>query len=178
MTKKIIFSGFGGQGVLSSGFLFAEACVKEGYNVTYFPSYGAEMRGGTANCHVIVSTERIASPIITETDILVALNEPSLNKFFTKVKKEGLIFINTSVIKKKIENLFYRIFGFPLDELSLKKLGSSKFANIIQLGVLSKLTDIVKENSLMEAIVNKFGSKGDKIVELNLKALEIGYGLV
>lgn len=178
MIKKIIFSGFGGQGVLSVGYIFADACIQNGYNATYFPSYGAEMRGGTANCHVIISDEEIASPIINGIDILVAFNTPSFNKFSPRVVKDGLIIINTSVIKEKVENLVAKIIGFPLDELSLSKLGSSKFANIILLGVISKITDFVKESQLIKAITEKFKEKGQEIVDFNIGALKLGLSLV
>ncbi len=178
MTNRIIFSGFGGQGLLSAGLLFAEASVIDGYNATYFPSYGAEMRGGTANCQVIISTDIIASPIISQADILVAFNKPSIDKFSKKLVKNGLAIINSSVVKEKVDNIVAKIMVFKFDEISLEKLGSSKFANTILVGVLSKITGIVKEKNLIKAIQNKFGEKGQKIVDSNVNALRIGLSLV
>jgi len=177
MTKKIIFSGFGGQGILSAGLLFAEAAIMEGFNATYFPSYGAEMRGGTANCHVIVSKGAIASPIISKTDILAAFNAPSLKKFYGRLKENGVIIFNSSVIKEEIGNLAAKILGFRLDEICLEKLGSSKFANMILLGILAKITDLVKENSLIKAIENRFRAKGEKVFNSNIEAFKIGFAL-
>ncbi|MGC8765193.1 MAG: 2-oxoacid:acceptor oxidoreductase family protein [Brevinematia bacterium] len=177
MTKKIIFSGFGGQGLLTAGYLFAEASVMDGLNSTYFPSYGAEMRGGTANCHVIISEEKIASPIISSTDILVAFNSPSLNKFSKRLKNEGMAILNMSVIKEELKNLAKKIMGFKFDEICLLKLGSSRFSNIVLLGVLARITDIVKESSLIKAIEEQFWTKGKNIVTANIEALKIGLSL-
>ena len=105
MTMKIILSGFGGQGVLSAGLLLAEAAMEEGWHSTFFPSYGAEMRGGTANCHVIISDTNIASPVVTEADVLIALNKPSFDKFLPAVKEGGTIIVNSSIIKEKLDEL-------------------------------------------------------------------------
>ncbi len=177
MTNKII-SGFGGQGLLSAGLIIAEASVIEGHNATYFPSYGAEMRGGTANCHVIISDEKIASPIISKADMLVAFNKPSLDKFAKRLVENGLAIINSSVVKNPIDKIKAKIMNFKFDEICLEKLGTSKFSNIILVGIIAKLTGLVKEISLIKAIENKFLEKGLKIVNANIDALRIGLALI
>lgn len=178
MTNKMIFSGFGGQGLLSAGLILAEASVIEGYNATYFPSYGAEMRGGTANCHVIISDEKIASPIISKADMLVAFNQPSINKFAARLIDNGLAIINSSVVKNTVNDIKAKIMNFKFDEICLEKLGSSKFSNIILVGIVAKLTGLVKEDSLIKAIQNKFSEKGPKIIDANINALRIGLSLI
>ena len=101
MTKEIIISGFGGQGVVSSGIILGYAGLIEDKHVTFFPSYGAEMRGGTANCSVVISSEPVASPIVANPDIVIVMNEPSLAKFESMVKPKGLLFYNQTLIKSK-----------------------------------------------------------------------------
>ncbi|MCX7820220.1 MAG: 2-oxoacid:acceptor oxidoreductase family protein [Brevinematales bacterium] len=178
MTNKMILSGFGGQGLLTAGLILAEASVMEGYNATYFPSYGAEMRGGTANCHIIISDEKIASPIISKADMLAAFNKPSLERFSERLIENGLAIINSSVVKDSLNNIKAKIMNFKFDEICLEKLGTSKFSNVILIGIIAKLTGLIKENSLIKAIENKFSEKGQKIVKANIDALKIGFSLI
>lgn len=174
MTHKIIISGFGGQGVLSAGLLIAESAVEEGYNATFFPSYGAEMRGGTANCHVIISDGEIASPIIKKADTLIALNSPSLDKFVPLLKEDGLLLLNSSVVTQKVNQDKITTVEIPLDSLALEKLGNSKSANVIIIGAFAKLTGILDAVKIRHAITKKFASKGSGIIDMNMRALELG----
>ncbi len=174
MTQKIIISGFGGQGVLSAGLLIAESAVEEGWNATFFPSYGAEMRGGTANCHVIISDSEIASPIIKSADTLIALNSPSVDKFLPLLKKDGLLLVNSSVVSGNLDAGARKVVELPLDSLALEKLGNSKSANVIIIGAFAKLTNVLKPEKIKSAIEKKFASKGGKIIDMNLRALELG----
>lgn len=175
MTQKIILSGFGGQGILSAGLLIAESAVVEGWNATFFPSYGAEMRGGTANCSVILSDKEIASPIITMGDTLIAMNKPSLDKFLSKVKPDGLVIINSSVIKGDIDVGGRTLISLPFEGIALEKLGSPKSANVVLIGAFTKVTKSLKLENIKHAIEKKFADKGEKVVNLNYQALELGY---
>jgi 2-oxoglutarate ferredoxin oxidoreductase subunit gamma len=172
MKHEIIIAGFGGQGVLTLGVILANSAVLEDKNATWLPSYGPEMRGGTANCHVIISDNEIGSPIINKADILVVFNRPSLDKFLTKIKKKGLLIINSSLIKQKIVKKDIKIIKLPLVELS-EKIGNQKVGNVIALGSLINLTKLVEKESVIESIKQNFKDK-KKIIQLNKNALELG----
>ena len=176
MTNKIILSGYGGQGVLSAGIMMAEAAMAEGYKVTFFPSYGAEMRGGTANCYVILSDREIASPVIASADTLIALNQPSFDKFLPRVKKDGLLILNSSGIKNEAGIGERKAVRVPVEGLALEKLGNAKTMNVIILGAFARATGLLKIEKLKTSIEEKFKRKGDKIVQLNFQALELGFG--
>jgi 2-oxoglutarate ferredoxin oxidoreductase subunit gamma len=175
MTQKIILSGFGGQGILSAGLMLAESAVREGYEATYYPTYGAEMRGGTANCHVILSKNFISSPIIGQADTLFALNAASLAKFAPRVRKDGIVIVNSSVVTGKVEVPGCRVVTIPVEELALEKLNDSRVANVIMIGAFAKLVDFLKFDELKAAIAEKFARKGKQLIELNFRALEMGY---
>lgn len=176
--ERLIVSGFGGQGVLSVGLLLAEAGVKEGLESTFFPAYGAEMRGGTANCQVILSEDRIGSPIIIESDSLIAFNEVSINRFLPQLMKEGMLLINSSVVTGDYDNKEKEIYKIPADEMAVKKIGNNKVSNIIMLGAFLKKKALVSIENVMKAIKEKFISKGEKIIKDNFNALELGYSLL
>lgn len=176
MTNKIILSGYGGQGVLSAGIMMAEAAMAEGYKVTFFPSYGAEMRGGTANCYVIISDKEIASPVVAAADTLIALNKPSLEKFLPRVKENGLVIVNSSSVKDNAEFGNRKAIRIPVEGLAMEKLGNPKMMNVIILGAFAKATGLLQIDKLKTSIEEKFKRKGDKIVKLNFQALELGFG--
>lgn len=175
---EIIYSGFGGQGVLASGVLLANAGMKDGKHVTWIPSYGAEMRGGTANCSTKISDGKISSPFVYNPDVLVALNEPSLDRFENSIKPDGLIIVNSSIvpddreIRKDVE-----VVRIPVTEKA-RELGNIRVANIISLGVLLGKLPVVSEESLLEAVKDQFGDKGDKVVKLNEEAFNAGRNFV
>lgn len=167
-------SGFGGQGIVSGGILLAYAGMIEGKNVSFFPSYGAEMRGGTANCSVVISDEEIASPVVTQPDVAIVFNEPSFAKFEPLVKKGGILIINSSLVNSKSARTDIKILEIPLN-LIADKLGNSKVINMVALGVLSKLTGGVKKQSLLDAIPNVYKKLKPEVIEINKKAVEEGY---
>ena len=170
----MIIAGFGGQGVLTLGVLIANSTVIEGKNSTWLPSYGPEMRGGTANCHVILSSEEIGSPIVNNPDILIVFNNPSLEKFFSKLKKDGILIYNSSLIKNEIEQK--NKIGLPLVKLA-KQIGTKKVINTIALGALIQETGIVKKDSVIKSLEEKFKGK-QEVIQTNKKALKLGMDYV
>jgi len=142
MTTATMFAGFGGQGVLLMGYVLSHGAMLKGLNVTYFPAYGTEMRGGTANCTVIVSDKKIASPVTSKPDILVAMNYPSLVKFEPTVKQGGLVFINSSLIDEKPERNDIIPVPVPIGALA-GELGSDRQANMIMIGAIMAKTGLL-----------------------------------
>jgi 2-oxoglutarate ferredoxin oxidoreductase subunit gamma len=142
MTTATMFAGFGGQGVLLMGYVLSHGAMLKGLNVTYFPAYGTEMRGGTANCTVIVSDKKIASPVTSKPDILVAMNYPSLVKFEPTVKQGGLVFINSSLIDEKPEREDIIPVPVPIGALA-GELGSDRQANMIMIGAVMAKTGML-----------------------------------
>ncbi|MGL5257858.1 MAG: 2-oxoacid:acceptor oxidoreductase family protein [Proteocatella sp.] len=174
MENKIICAGFGGQGVMSMGQLLAYAGMIEGKNVSWLPSYGPEMRGGTANCAVTVSDEEIGSPIITnDADVAMIMNLPSLIKFENDVKPGGKIFINSSLITKKVERTDVEVYYIDANELA-KEIGNPKAANLVMLGALLKSMSIVDIESILEAFKKVFGPSKEKFIPQNRDALVKG----
>jgi 2-oxoglutarate ferredoxin oxidoreductase subunit gamma len=170
-THKLIIAGFGGQGVMLMGEMIAYAGMLEGKEVTWMPSYGPEMRGGTANCTVIVSDKRISSPIISEATCVVVMNEPSLRKFEGHVKPGGLLFINRSLIKGKpfredIEALYVHA-----NEIAVG-LQNDKVSNMVILGAVIRKTGIVKMESIEKAMEKYFSGEKSNLLPINKKALE------
>lgn len=177
MTREIIIAGFGGQGVVSSGILLAHAGLQEGKNVTFFPSYGAEMRGGTANCSVVVSSDPIASPVVTNPDIVVIMNEPSLAKFEPTVKPGGLLFYNKTLIHSQPKRTDIAVIPIEANAVA-EELGQGRIANMVMLGGVAKKTGLVKLESLFKAQRKSFGKAKEEQLQLNDKALERGYNLL
>jgi len=176
MTEKVIISGFGGQGVLSAGFLLAEAAMHAGMEVTYYPSYGAEMRGGAANCHVVMSDQEIYSPVIAVADSLIALSQVAFEKFFGLVRGGGTILVDASV---KTSEGAAQVVALPFEEVTLREIGNIRALNTVVIGAYAALhKGWLKKAWLEDALVHKFSSKGQKIVDVNLKALERGYTLL
>ncbi len=172
MTYEIISAGFGGQGVLLLGQLITYAGMREGKNVSWLPSYGPEMRGGTANCSVIVSDEEIGSPVVNEADIVVVMNRPSLDKYESYVKKGGLLFINSSLIDKKVERDDIEAVYVPANELA-DELGNQKVANIVMLGAVLNRTGIVKPETCIAQMKESFGERKAHLIPLNEKAIHM-----
>ena len=177
MTKEIIISGFGGQGVVSSGIILAHAGMVEDKHVTFFPSYGPEMRGGTANCSVVVSSETVASPIFADPDIVLIMNEPSLARFEPAVKPGGFLFYNRTLIKSKPQRKDITI--IPVDANAIaEELGQGRIANMVMLGAMAKKTGIVKLETLEKTQRMRFKKADKEQLALNDKALERGYNLL
>ncbi len=178
MLQEMIFAGFGGQGVLSMGTLLAYAAMKENKHVSWMPSYGPEMRGGTANCIVNVSDNPISSPIVTEYDVAVVFNLPSLNKFEPKVKKGGVLIWESSTIKEAPTRKDIDIYAVPAIKTASEKLKNVKVMNMIALGALVKIKPIIKSDTLIKALKDTLPSRHHHLIPLNEKALELGMSMV
>ncbi|MDD5644853.1 MAG: 2-oxoacid:acceptor oxidoreductase family protein [bacterium] len=175
MERRIMISGFGGQGIIALGKFIAITAMMSDSNVSYLPSYGAEVRGGTANCQVIISNGQIASPCIEKTDMLLAMNQPSLDKFAGAVKANGLILANTSFSDGKagVTGKNPRIYHIPATELAVK-LGEIKVANVVALGALLSIEEFLPVDMVKKNFSKVLRDKGKDIIELNLNALECG----
>ncbi len=174
MLNKVVFAGFGGSGVLMMGYVYALSVMKEGKEVTYLPSYGAEVRGGTANCTVVVSDEEIASPVASEPDVAVVLNTPSLLKFQYKIKKGGILIINSSLLTKPPTRENIEIYKIPASEIS-KELGDLRIMNIVMLGAFVKITNSVNYSVVEYCLEETFGKKKKEVFKLNKVALKTGF---
>jgi 2-oxoglutarate ferredoxin oxidoreductase subunit gamma len=172
MQSEVQFAGFGGQGIMLMGQILAQAAMDEGFEVVWIPSYGPEMRGGTAYCTVVISDRLIGSPIIRNPGHLVAMNSPSLEKFAPFVKAGGVIFINSSIISIDAGRDNVDVLRVPVIDIA-KELGNVKTANIIALAAFVSRSKVVKFNSLEDAVRAKFAQK-EKLIPLNMKALEEG----
>jgi 2-oxoglutarate ferredoxin oxidoreductase subunit gamma len=177
MLTRVIFSGFGGQGVLSMGITLANAAMLEGRHVTYLPSYGAEVRGGTANCTVVVSDEEIASPVASDPDFVVAMNQPSFAKFQGILQSGGLLLVNSSLVNTTSYRSDIEILAVPTSELA-EKIGAIKVANMVMLGALIKTSDIVAFDVMLANLAAILGEGKTKLIKLNREALQVGYNYV
>jgi len=172
MQSEIQFAGFGGQGIMLMGQILAQAAMNEGFEVVWIPSYGPEMRGGTAYCTVVISDRLIGSPIIRNPQHLVAMNRPSLEKFAPTVKADGVIFVNSSIISIDARRKDVDEVRVPIIEIA-KELGNIKTANIVALAAFVSRSAVVKFDSLQKAVKDKFAQK-EKLIPLNMQALEEG----
>ncbi len=173
MTNEIIISGFGGQGVMAIGKTLTEAGMKEGMEVSWLPSYGPEMRGGTANCSVVLSHEPIVSPIVLEPSELIAMNLPSLIKFEPVVKKGGTIFVNSSVVDQKVSRSDVRAVYVDCIKIA-DELGNAKVANMVMLGAYIEAMKNLSTDTIKEMLVHMFTGPKAKLVDLNIEALKRG----
>lgn len=172
---RIIFSGFGGQGVLTLGQIVASIALNKGLEVTWMPSYGAEMRGGTANCAVVVSDKPIGSPVVTSNiDILCAMNGPSIDKFLSEVRPGGYILVNSSIITEEIDRNDVNVLKIDATNIAVEA-GSLKVANMVMLAGFLKASDLFTMDDIKQIMEQKFAQKNPKLIPLNLKAIEIGY---
>ncbi|HAJ26018.1 MAG TPA: 2-oxoacid:ferredoxin oxidoreductase subunit gamma [Syntrophus sp. (in: bacteria)] len=176
MIRKTIFAGFGGQGVLMMGYIYAHAVMNEGYHVTYLPSYGVEVRGGTANCTVAVSDEEIASPIASEPDYLVVMNKPSLYTYQNRLAPQGSIFLNSSIIDTKPTRKDVNIHDVPVGEMA-GRLGNPRVQNIVMMGSFIKKTGLITPESFLKGLKQILGEKKKSAMEINRKAFAAGYNL-
>ncbi|HOP86940.1 MAG TPA: 2-oxoacid:acceptor oxidoreductase family protein [Syntrophorhabdaceae bacterium] len=177
MLIKTIFSGFGGQGVLSMGYTLANTAMHEGKYVTYLPSYGVEVRGGTANCTVVISDEEIASPVASEPEFVVAMNQPSFVRFQSILQSGGLLLVNSSLVNTSSARGDIEIISVPTSELA-EKLGQIKVANMVMLGAFIKATSIVSFDFLIDHLAEILGEGKSKLIQLNKDALETGYNFI
>lgn len=176
MERNLMVAGFGGQGIMMLGKLLSYAtCESTDYNVTFFPSYGAEQRGGTANCYVVISDEPIGAPLGDAMDDLVVMNGPSLNKFLYKLVPGGTLFINSSIVTDEVTRSDVKVVKAPVTELALE-MGNAKVLNIIMLGVYIGYTKCLPEDVVLDTIVRKLGKKAN-LIPLNKEAFAKGLAL-
>lgn len=173
MRVSAIFSGFGGQGVMSMGQLLAYAAMYEDREVTWLPSYGPEMRGGAANCTVVVSDQPVGSPLVSKADVCVVMNRPSLDKFESMVVPGGLLVVNTSLCDKKPSRTDLVTVSLPATDLA-SELGEIRVANMVALGALLAARPIVKVESVVDALRKALPAHRQHLIPLNQKALALG----
>ncbi len=172
MQSEVMFAGFGGQGILMCGKVLAHAAMEEGHEVVWIPSYGPEMRGGTAYCLVMISDKPIGSPVVRNPSHLVAMNRPSLEKFAPFVKTDGIVLINSSLIAIDAGREDVDVIKVPVTSIA-KELGSVRAANIVALGAFVARSNIVGFDTLRHCVHEEFVNKNN-FLSLNLKALEEG----
>ena len=178
MKEQCIFAGFGGQGMLLIGKFLAEAGMESGKHVSWLPSYGPEMRGGTANCSVVVSDRPVASPLIAQADTILAMNKPSLLKFQSDVKPGGLLLINSSIIDIKTDRDDVDAVYVPCNEIA-ESIGNLKGPNVVFLGAyIAKRPDVISEDAIINAMRIELGEKKAKFLDGNIKALQAGMAYV
>lgn len=177
MEKNFILAGFGGQGILLAGTVLANAFMLDDKNVTWYPCYGAEMRGGTVNCEVVVSDTEVSSVHKRECDYALVLNQQSFDRFVETVKSGGTIIANSTLIAEtKPRNDIHYVFA-PMGKLA-NDLGTSKVTNVVSLGVLSSVVDFISKDALRLAIEKVLGAKKKDLLPLNMKALKAGAELI
>lgn len=176
MNCEIIISGFGGQGVLAFGQILSYSALKENKNTTWFPAYGPEQRGGTAYCTVVISDVEVASPISSNPDVVVAFNQPSLEKFESWLKKEGLLILNKSLIQKKATRDDIEV--IYVDALTLaRQIGEERAFNMILLGKFIKEKPILSVETVQSVIKDFFSYRGQTTIDKNLEAFKVGLEL-
>ena len=176
MLIKTIFAGFGGQGVLSMGLNLAQAAMLEGRHVTYLPAYGAEVRGGTANCTVAVSDEEIASPVASAPEFIVAMNQPSLIRFQHQIQSGGVFFVNSSLVEVEVMRGDIDVIKVPANSIA-EEMGNARSANMVMLGAFTKKSNIVSLESIIKGLEDALKGK-KKLVAVNTEALKKGYDLL
>jgi len=170
MMTKTVFAGAGGQGVLMMGYILSVSAMKDGKHVTYLPSYGAEVRGGTANCTVSISDEEIASPVASSPDFVVVMNKPSMLKYQWVIKSGGIMIINSSLIDSDPTRDDIDIVKVPANDIAIE-LGSERVLNIIMLGAFVAKTGIITHDSIMNGLAEVLKGKKVGSMELNRKGM-------
>lgn len=177
MTREFIFAGSGGQGVMSMGMAVAGAAMREGRQVSWLPSYGPEQRGGTANCMVVVSDEPVASPLVTEPDVVVAMNAPSLARFGGLVRPGGLLFVNRSLAPEVPERGGVTVHALPALEIA-EGMGDARVANMVMLGAVLRATGVAALASVVQVLPWVLPPRHHHLLALNRAALERGASLL
>ena len=173
MTERVIMAGFGGQGLLFMGKLLAEMMMEKDFHVTWFPSYGAEVRGGTCNCHVIVSDEEIFSPVVERATTLGIMNEPSYTRFAPRLEPNGLLLLNTTMVPSVDAKSDPRIFPIPVTDLAAE-LGNVRVANMIMMGAYNRLRSLMTPEELLRGVKAALTGSKAKLFDLNRRAAECG----
>ncbi|MFB0520722.1 MAG: 2-oxoacid:acceptor oxidoreductase family protein [Desulfatiglandales bacterium] len=178
MYCDVTIAGFGGQGIMAIGNILAEAAMREGKNVTYWPSYSAEMRGGTANCTVVISTKEIGSPVVAFPISAIIMNLPSLKKYQSKIRKDGLLIVNTSLIDQgEIKRDDVDIVTAPLISLA-REAGNDRLSNVVALGIFLAKTQVVRLDSLFETLRIVLDDRYHHLIPSNKKAIQRGIDFV
>lgn len=174
MYYDVFISGFGGQGILLAGQLLAEAGMEKGLNVTFFPSYGVEMRGGTARCTVVLSDREIGSPIVDNPRSVIAMNQPSLLRFQDAVADDGLLIVNSSLARvEDVSRNGIDVRPVPISEIAIE-LGNARLANMVALGALAQLSEVITPGEVTGALESVVSARNRRFIPLNEKAIMAG----
>jgi 2-oxoglutarate ferredoxin oxidoreductase subunit gamma len=171
--RQILFAGFGGQGVLSMGKFLTYAAMGAGKNVSWLPAYGAEMRGGTANCLVTIADDEISSPLTENPDMAIILNRPSMDRFESKIKPQGTLIINTSLVDRPSGRKDLTIYELPVNQIA-DEMGSSGAANMILLGACLQKTNVVEVEQALKHFEVIFKGKKQAVIQKNREAFQVG----
>ena len=174
MTTQILIAGFGGQGILFAGKFLANKGMLEGRHLSWLPSYGPEMRGGTANCSVVLSDDPVGSPIVNHPDVLIVMNLPSLDKYEDAVVPGGTIFVDSTLIERSVMRTDVRSVYIPATRLAQQN-GFPALANMILVGKVMKESGFVSFEGIEEAVRSVVSAKHQDLYEISLKAIRIGY---
>ena len=177
MKKEFIFAGFGGQGMLLIGKFLAMACMLDGKHVSWLPSYGPEMRGGTANCSVVLSDKPVGSPVFARSTELIALNEPSLMKFEEGVLPGGTVFVNSDVVTDKVQREDLTAYYIPCSKIA-DEVGNAKVSNMVMLGAYVAATKVLKPETIEKMIQEMFAGPKAKFIPLNIEAFHRGMACI
>lgn len=173
MTHEIVVSGFGGQGVMVIGKSIAELGMIENLHVSWLPSYGAEMRGGSANCSVVVSDEPVVSPLVEQCTELIAMNTPALVRFLPSVVPNGIVLVNSSIVQEEIGRTDVRVLRIPCGEIA-ERIGNSKVGNMVMLGAYVAATGYLKTETVDQILGEMFSGRKAKILDINKIAVQRG----
>lgn len=174
MTERMILAGWGGQGMMLLGKLIANIAMRQDKHVTYFPSYGAEVRGGTAHCQVVISDEPIYSPIVEHADTLLIMNQPSYGKFNSLIAEDGLMLQNSSMISMEEPHEGCRIIRVPATDIA-NDMGEVRVGNMVMLGAYTAVRDYLPRDEIEDVLRSSLTGRKAKLISLNMKALEKGY---
>lgn len=178
MEERILCAGFGGQGVMAIGQMLTYAGMVDNLECSYLPSYGPEMRGGAANCSVILSDKAVGSPNVTEPKTLIAMNKPSLVKFAETVIPGGVIFVNSSLVDIKVERDDIKVFYIPVTDIAREDIGNIKAANMVMLGAYLGYTGLLTDEAIKDAYLHVFGERKAKFFDMNKRAMDAGKAIV
>ncbi len=174
MEYKIIMAGFGGQGIMAMGQLVTYAGMVEGKNVSWMPSYGPEMRGGSANCSVIVSESPVGAPTVNAYNVGVFMNQVAFDKFVPNAEEGATIFVNSSLVKSKVERDDVTVYYVPVNDIAQESTGNPRTANMVMLGAVLEAMPIVDRNTVMDVFTKVFGEKREKLKPINDEAMKAG----
>ena len=172
LYTDVIMAGFGGQGLMFIGKLLAYSAMKTGKHVTWIPSYGPEMRGGTANCTIVISDEEIGSPVITSPQAMIIMNNPSLKAFESRLRPRGVLFLNTSLITHQVTRRDLEVIAIPANDIATQ-VGEKRVANMVMLGAYAAKTGVVSKEVILEGL-KEFFEKKSEFLDVNARAFEKG----